>query len=144
MNMQGPIEVEIKAHVTNGAGTDGVVTIGLGHGHYPSVEQMRQAVAQAAQESLPEGFRLMNKGEWFNSIMPRSYDDDGDGGRTRVRYAAPGGEDWDAIEPPAPDFPERLIEMVRNGDLEAILFKAGEAEDLRLELYRYRQELKPA
>lgn len=96
MKIQGPIEVELKLSVTNGEGTNGVVTIGLGKGSYPSEEKMRAAVAECVADSLPEGFRLMTKREWFDTVIPPTYEEDEDGERIPVRFAMPGGDEYDA------------------------------------------------
>lgn len=96
MKIQGPIEVEIKVKVTNGEGIDGVATIGLGMGSYPSEDEMREAVAKFERETMPEGFRLMTKREWWNSVVPPTYEEDDEGDRIPVHFAIPGGEDYDA------------------------------------------------
>lgn len=96
MKIQGPIEVEIKVSVTNGEGGNGVATIGLGIGCYPSEEKMREAVAKFEQESMPQGFRLMTKREWWDTVLPPTYEDDDDGDRQAVRFAIPGGDEFDA------------------------------------------------
>ena len=95
MTMHGPFEVEIKVHITNGEGVDGVATIGLGKGTYPTEGTIRAAVARLEREGMPEGFRLMNKREFWDSICPESYEEDEDGERHRVRFAMPGSEDFD-------------------------------------------------
>lgn len=95
MKIQGPIEVELKVNVTNGEGVDGVATIGLGKGRYPSEEEMREALATFERDNLPEGFRLMTKREWFDTVIPPTYEDDEDGERIPVRFAMPGGDEYD-------------------------------------------------
>lgn len=96
MKIQGPIEVELKVIVTNGEGVQGVATIGLGKGCYPSEEEMRQAVANFERESMPEGFRLMTKREWWDTVCPKIYEEDEDGESRLMRFAVPGGDDYDA------------------------------------------------
>lgn len=96
MKIQGPIEVELKVSLTNGEGVDGVATIGLGKGCYPSEERMREAVAKFERESMPEGFRLMTKREWWDTVCPPTYEEDEDGERHPMHFAVPGGDDYDA------------------------------------------------
>lgn len=96
MKIQGPIEIEIKVSVTNGEGVDGVATISLGKGSYPSEEKMREAVAKFEQENMPDGFRLMTKREWWDSVCPVFYEEDDDGERHAISVAVPGGNDYDA------------------------------------------------
>ena len=95
MKIQGPIEVELKVSVTDGE-TIGVATIGLGKGSYPTEEKMREAVAKFERESMPEGFRLMTKREWWDTVCPPQYETDEDGERYQIRFAVPGGDDFDA------------------------------------------------
>lgn len=96
VKIQGPIEVELKVSVTNGEGVQGVATIGLGKGCYPSEEKMRKAVAKFERESMPEGFRLMTKREWWDTVCPPTYEEDEDGERYPMHFAVPGGDDYDA------------------------------------------------
>jgi len=39
------------------------------------------------------------------------------------------------------EIPARLIELLNSGDMEALLYRAGEEEELRLDLYRRRQNI---
>lgn len=96
MKIQGPIEVELKVSVTNGDGTSGVATIGLGIGKYPTETELREAVARFERESMPDGFRLMTKREYFDTICRPTYEEDEDGERYPMRFAMPGGDDYDA------------------------------------------------
>ena len=95
MKIQAPIEVEIKVSITDGE-MQGVATIGLGKGCYPSEEKMREAVAKFGRESMPDGFRLMTKREWWDTVCPPTYEEDEDGERHAMRFAVPGGDDYDA------------------------------------------------
>lgn len=95
MKIQAPIEVNIEVCITDGKRT-GVATIGLGKGWYPTEQEMRDAVAKFERESMPKGFRLMTKREWWDTVLPPSCEEDEDGNRHMTRFAIPGGDDWDA------------------------------------------------
>lgn len=97
MKLQAPIEVELKVSITNGS-INGVATIGLGHGAFPTEERMRKAIADfEAGNSMPDGFRLMTKREWWDTICPPSHEEDEDGEVYTSRFAIPGDEhEWDA------------------------------------------------
>ena len=95
MKIQAPIEVEIKVSITDGE-MQGVATIGLGKGSYPTEEKMREAIAEFERDGMPEGFRLMTKREWRNTVLPPTYEEDEDGNRHATHFAVPGGDDYDA------------------------------------------------
>ena len=87
MKIQGPISVELKVGVTNGK-QSGIATVSCGNGHYPSEADMREAVAKVERgESLPEGFRLMTKREWWDHLCAEEFGE---------RFALPGGDEFDA------------------------------------------------
>lgn len=95
MKIQGPVEVELKVNITDGE-MSGVATIGLGKGKYPTDAELREAVAKFERESMPDGFRLMTKREWWDTVCPPTYEEDEDGERHAMRFAVPGGDDYDA------------------------------------------------
>ena len=95
MKIQAPIELEIKVSITDGE-VDGVATIGLGKGSYPSEDKIREAVAKFERESLPDGFRLMNKREWWDTVCPTMQQEDEDGEIYTSRFAMPGGDEYAA------------------------------------------------
>jgi hypothetical protein len=97
MKLYGPFEIKMKLSVTNDEGMQGVATIGLGKGQYPTPEAIQDAISRFENESMPEGFRLMNKREWWDTVLPPHYDEDEDGERHAIRYAHPGGDDWDVM-----------------------------------------------
>jgi hypothetical protein len=86
--------VELKVSITDGE-LQGVATIGLGKGCYPNEEKMREAVAKFERESMPDGFRLMTKREWWDTVCKPTYEEDEDGERHAMRFAVPGGDDYD-------------------------------------------------
>lgn len=95
MKIQGPIAVEMKVSITNGE-MSGVATIGLGKGKYPTEAELREAVAKFERDEMPEGFRLMTKREWWDTVCPPTYEEEEDGERYAMRFAVPGGDDYDA------------------------------------------------
>lgn len=95
MKIQGPVEIEIKVNITNGEGIAGVATIGMGVGKYPTEKEMRDRVAKFEQDEMPEGFRLMTKREWWETVCPPTYEEDVDGERIPVHFAIPGGNEYE-------------------------------------------------
>lgn len=96
IKLQAPIEVEIKVSVISEDGTQGTVTIGLAKGKFPTEEEMREVIASAPSH-LPDGFRLMTKREWFDSVVGKVYDgEDDDGNPVYLSAAIPGGNEWEA------------------------------------------------
>ena len=97
MKFHGPIELAMTVSITNGRGTTGPATLGLGRGFYPSEEQMREALKDFQSDGMPEGFRLMSKGEWWDTVIPPTTEEGEDGEVYTSRFAIPGGEhEWDA------------------------------------------------
>lgn len=95
VKLQAPIALELKISITDGEGRDGVVTIGMGKGQYLDAQAVRDRVAKFAGEEMPDGFRMMTKREWFNSVFGQCIDQDEDGELTRMDWAMPGGDNWD-------------------------------------------------
>jgi len=95
MKIQAPIEVELKISVTNGE-MSGVATVGMGKGRYPTETEIRQVVADFVKNDMPEGFRLMTKREWWNTVCPPAIEEDEDGNRYRMPFAVPGGDEFEA------------------------------------------------
>lgn len=94
MVMEGPIEIDLKIAIINDeAQTAGTVTIGMGMAHYPSREELRACLEKFAVEEMPEGFRLMNKREYFNAKVRELTG-------SRERFAIPGGNEWDDPDDP--------------------------------------------
>jgi hypothetical protein len=85
IKIQGPVEIELKVHITDGE-MAGVATIGMGIGKYPTPEQLRERVAKFAAEEMHEGFRLMDKREYWDYVCREQFG---------VRFTLPGGEDFD-------------------------------------------------
>ena len=92
--LQAPIEVELKINITDGKTKVGTVTIGMGNGSYPTEQELRDRVAKFASEEMPDGFRLMTKREWFNSLFGQAREEDDEGNTTLMNFAMPGGENW--------------------------------------------------
>lgn len=94
MKTQGPVEVELKVSITDSE-VQGVATIGMGKGNYPTDSELRERVAQFEREEMPDGFRLMTKREWWDTVCPPTYEEDDEGDRHPVHFAVPGGDDYD-------------------------------------------------
>lgn len=85
IKIQGPVEVELKIHITDGE-MCGVATVGMGVGKYPPEAEMRARVEKFAAEDMPEGFRLMDKREYWDYVCREQFG---------TRFALPGGEEFD-------------------------------------------------
>lgn len=83
--IQGPVEVELKVHITDGK-MSGVATVVMGIGKYPTAEELRERVAKFAEDEMPEGFRLMDKREYWDYVCREQFG---------TRFALPGGEEFD-------------------------------------------------
>ena len=92
--LQAPIQVEIKVSITDGT-RDGTATLGVALGYYPTEEDLRNRVADFERESMPQGFRLMTKREFWDLVCPPITELDEDGEPIQVRYAVPGGKEYD-------------------------------------------------
>lgn len=102
---QAPIEVDLKISITDGVGKIGTVTIGMGHGAYPTEQELRDRVAKFESQEMPDGFRMMTKREWFNNLFGQCQDQDGDGEVTYMDWAMPGGDEWAENEQPQAESP---------------------------------------
>lgn len=90
MKMQGPVDVELHVAVISDDGKqEGVATIGVGSGRFPTEQDLRDRVAKFETEEMPEGFRLMTKREYFDYLVKERTG-------SSERLAMPGGPDWDA------------------------------------------------
>lgn len=65
---EGPFEVDVKVHITNGDQA-GVVTVGMAKGETPTREQIRNAVTEAEKAAKAQGFRLMDRHEFIIEQM---------------------------------------------------------------------------
>jgi hypothetical protein len=87
MKIQAPITVEMKVSITNGK-RRGTATVGLGNGRYPTEAEMRDGIAKLISGgSLPDGYRLMTKREWWDTFC---MDEAGQ------IFAMPGGPEFDS------------------------------------------------
>lgn len=94
--LQAPITVKVEVTITNGDGKVGTATLSLSPGRYPSEQAIRDSVARFEKESMPAGFRLMTKREWFDETFGLANDgEDDEGNPVLLRYAIPGGDEWE-------------------------------------------------
>jgi hypothetical protein len=88
IKLYGPFEVEIKVAIVNpDSGQEGVVTLSMGKGKAVDMSSINDAINSFAANDMPDGFRLMNKREFWDDIC---YEKTGSTG-----WVIPGGEDWD-------------------------------------------------
>jgi hypothetical protein len=92
--MHAPIQFEMKILFTNGE-SNATVTCGIGAGRVPNWPEVRDLIDQAAEtkQLLDGGYRLMNKGEFFNQLAVELYGEAARG----VKFATPYP---DHFEPP--------------------------------------------
>lgn len=85
MKLQGPVEIEMKVHITNGESI-GIATVGMGVGNYPTSKELRERVAKFAKADMPDGFRLMEKREYWDYVCREQFG---------TVFALPGGDEFD-------------------------------------------------
>jgi len=93
MKMNAPIQIEMKVYaVEEDTEQQAVVAMSLPVGQYPTRSTL-EAIFKKAEEALPDGFRVMNKSEFFNAYLQEEY------GATE-KFATPGSRDFttDVIE----------------------------------------------
>lgn len=91
MKMNAPIELEMKVYAVNPeSGRQAVLTMSLPLGQYPTRITL-ESVFKKAEENIPEGFRLMNKSEFFNDYLQREHG-------AQEKFATPGSREFtDAV-----------------------------------------------
>lgn len=85
MKIQGPVEVELKIHITDGE-MAGVATVGMGVGKFPTEQDLRDRVEKFAAKEMPDGFRLMDKQTYWGYVSVENFG---------IRTACPGGDEFD-------------------------------------------------
>lgn len=83
-----PASIDVLIYITDGAGRTGTATVSFKPGRELTKQDVREAVAEFARDSMPEGFRLMTKPEIWNWICQ-------DMAGRGARFAMPGGLDFD-------------------------------------------------
>lgn len=86
--LYGPYETSIVIHFTDDEQVASV-TVTLSMGHPPSQADIDEAISEA-QKEVPEGFRLLDKSEFFNLMMHQRL------GATET-FACPGNREWDTL-----------------------------------------------
>lgn len=67
--VNGPVEVQMLVHITSET-QNGVATIGLGMGKYPTPQQIAERLERFSIEELPKiapGYRLQTSVEFFDT-----------------------------------------------------------------------------
>lgn len=94
MKMNAPIKLEMKVYaVEEESGQQAIVTMSLPLGQYPTRSTL-ESIFKQAEDALPDGFRVMNKSEFFNTYLQEEY------GATE-KFATPGSR----------EFTDEVIEM---------------------------------
>lgn len=94
MKMNAPIKLEMKVYaVEEKSGQQAIVTMSLPLGQYPTRSTL-ESIFKQAEDALPDGFRVMNKSEFFNTYLQEEY------GATE-KFATPGSR----------EFTDEVIEM---------------------------------
>ncbi|MFY2597263.1 hypothetical protein ACOTHJ_12490 [Achromobacter xylosoxidans] len=89
-DLHGPVSLEMEIYITSGEQT-GIVTVDVGErGRYASQAYLKAELDKVLSE-LPEGFRPMNKREFFQALMAKHT-----GGIT-VPVAVPGAPDFEPL-----------------------------------------------
>ena len=87
MKMNAPIEIEMKVYaVEEESGQQAVVTMSLPVGQYPTRSTL-EMIFKKAQDALPNGFRVMDKPEFFNAYLRKEYG-------TTEKFATPGSREF--------------------------------------------------
>lgn len=84
--MDGPFQVEIKVHVTDGKGEqEGTVTYAMPPGHIPTEAEFAPAIQKALDGAIKAspGMRLKTRAEFVQDALG-----------IPVRVAIPGPQDW--------------------------------------------------
>lgn len=90
LELRGPFEITLKVHLTDGE-QEASAEYSLPVSKFPTEQQIREALAQAeaaTKKQVGDGWRLMNKREFFNVLMEKLTG-------SSERFAMPGGNDWD-------------------------------------------------
>lgn len=99
MKMNAPIKLEMKVYaVEEESGQQAIVTMSLPLGQYPTRSTL-ESIFKQAEDALPDGFRVMNKSEFFNTYLQEEY------GATE-KFATPGSR----------EFTDEVIEMEPTND----------------------------
>lgn len=88
MNLKGPYETNITVHITDGE-REGKIDISLSMGTPPTQEEIDACIERAKETAEENGMRLMNKSEFFHTMMRERTGSD-------QRFAIPGGNEWEA------------------------------------------------
>ena len=93
MEMNAPIRLEMKVYaIEEETGQQAIVTMSLPLGIYPTRTTLEE-IYKKAVAALPDGFRAMDKSEFFNAFLQEEYG-------AQEKFATPGSRDFinDVIE----------------------------------------------
>jgi len=88
MKLKGPYEIEAIVYVTDGKGQVGKINVSIAKGELPTQEDLDEGMDMALKALKGQGFRLMDKSEFFNQLMHEKFG-------TVETFATPGGNTWD-------------------------------------------------
>lgn len=86
---------------------NGEVTINFPIGHTPTPQEIADRIAAFEKEGMPDGFRLMNKLETWDSFCKDEFD---------KTFAVPGGDQFDTPSLSAQEFFELIREKFHSGN----------------------------
>lgn len=87
MKMNAPIKLEMKVYAVEiESGQQAIVTMSLPLGQYPTRSTL-ETIFKQAEGHLPDGFRVMDKSEFFNAYLQEEY------GATE-KFATPGSREF--------------------------------------------------
>lgn len=87
-DMHGPFELEAEVYITNGKDA-GAIEVSIGErGTFVSPHTLKEHLEELISSSMPPGYRLMTKREFFDAIVAEAT------AGLAPRLAVPGGEDF--------------------------------------------------
>lgn len=85
-----PIEIDVKVHVTNGKGKNGVATYAAQYKRVPTHDKIKDILSEVV-ETLPRGFRLMTRHESETFVIREKF---GAGTPVMALSTLADGDEW--------------------------------------------------